>query len=105
MAAVSVTPTSGTGKMTVVRVDVTGLPDTDFGTYNPANHPAEPVWVYYITGSKSGTVYLKSHTFTPAQDGTHSWNSVVLPSSGTWVFTVASTSGDATWASTTFVAS
>lgn len=104
MAAVSVTPLSGTGKMTVVRVDVSGLADTAFDQYNPAARPAEPPIVYYIEGTKSGTRYLKSHTFTPSQSGDHSWNSVVLPSAGEWVFAVATVSGDVTQASTTFTA-
>ena len=105
MAAVSVTPTSGTGKMTVVRVDVSGLADTAFDQYNPAARPAEPAMLYYIEGTKGGVRYLKSHVFTPSQTGDHTWNSVVLPSSGSWVFAVATVSGDVTQASTTFTAS
>jgi hypothetical protein len=104
-AAVSVTPTSGTGEMTVVRVDFTGLADTAFDQYNPAAVPAEPPITYYGLVSKSGTAILKSHTFTPSQDGKHSWFDIVLPSAGTYAFSVATTSGDQTQASTTFVAS
>ena len=105
MAAVSVTPTSGTAKMSVVRIDVSGLADTAFDQYNPAARPAEPPIVYYIEGTKGGTRYLKSHTFTPSADGDHTWNSVVLPETGTWTFAVATVSGDVTQASTTYVAS
>jgi hypothetical protein len=103
--AVAVTPASGRAKVSVLRIDVTGLADTAFDQYNPAAHPAEPQVTYYIEATKDGTRYLKSHVFTPAQDGTHTWNSIVLPSTGTWVFAVATVSGDVTQGSTTFVAS
>lgn len=103
-AAVTVVPTSGTGTVTVVRVDYTGLADTAFDQYNPAARPAEPPITYYGEVSKGGTRYLKSHVFTPSQDGKHSWFDVVLPDDGTYVFAVATTSGDVTQASTTFTA-
>lgn len=102
---ITVTPASGRAKISVLRIDVTGLADTAFDQYNPAARPSEPPVTYYIEATKGGTRYLKSHTFTPAQDGTHSWNSIVLPSTGTWAFAVATVSGDVTQGSVEFVAS
>jgi len=105
MAAITVTPTSGRAKMSVLRIDVTGLDDTDFNTYDAAHVPAEHEIRYYIEATLDGTRYLKSHEFTPSQAGKHTWNSIVVPATGTWTFGICDVADDSTKATTEFVAS
>jgi hypothetical protein len=104
MAAITVTPASGRARMSVLRIDVTGLADTDFSSYDAGTNPAEPEIRYYIEATLGGTRYLKSHEFTPSQAGAHSWNSIVVPEAGTWTFNVATVAG-ASQATVEFVAS
>lgn len=111
MAAITVTPASGRAKMSVLRVDVTAIPVTDTASYDLDNlklyppQTVEDVYTYYIEALLDGTRYLKSHVFTPSEDGKHTWNSIVLPAAGTWTFNINKVVDDTTTATTTFVAS
>ena len=111
-AVVTVTPASGVAKMSVVRVDVTGLASNDAAAYDSTPDPSvalggltEPEIRYYIKGTLDGQDTLRSHEFSPSQDGNHSWNSIVLPAAGTWTFAVCKSADDSVQDDITFVAS
>lgn len=109
---VSVTPTSGVARMSVLRVNVTGLASNDTTAYDSTPDPSvalggltEPELRYYFKAVLAGSETLRSHTFSPSQDGKHEWNSVVIPAAGTWTITVNKVADDSAVGTTSFVAS
>ena len=104
--AITVTPSSGTAVVTTFHVEVSGLDDTDFSTYNASNIPAESALTYYFQFSEGGLIKGRSHVFTPdSSTGKAYWDSVTLPDAGTYTFSVHRASTGATLKSIGVVAS
>ena len=64
--------------MTACHIDMTGLDrytvSGDTATQN----------VYYVLGDAPSGDDIKSHEFTPSEDGKHTWNDVIFPVDGSW---------------------
>jgi len=95
MASIAITPVSGsiTHASTVCRIDVTAAEDNDDTAYNAALYPASPALVYYllIDGSDDDG---KSYAFTPASDGTHTFNNYIFPAAGSYTVRLRDSSDD-----------
>lgn len=97
----TVTPSSGTAVVTTFHVEVAGLDDTDFSSYNASNIPTETALTYYFQFSEGGLIKGRSHTFTPdSSTGKHVWDSITVPDAGSYTFTVHRASTGATLKST-----
>ena len=98
---VTATPTSGVATKTAFRVSVTGLAANDTATYSSGVANSEAEIRYYFEMSEGGTVKGTSHRFTPnPASGGHTWDNIIAPDSGTYVFTVKRVSNGASMGST-----
>src|SRR5258706_13458938 len=93
----TVTPSAGTATKTSHHVEVAGLDDTDFSTYNASNIPTESALTYYFQFSEGGLIKGRSHVFTPdSSTGKGVWDSVMFPDAGTYTVSVHRASTGAT---------
>lgn len=100
--AITVTPSTGTATKTFHHVEVSGLNDTDFSTYNSANIPTETVFTYYFQFSEGGLIKGRSHVFTPdatSGSGKGVWDSVIFPDAGNYTVSIHNASTGVTLAS------
>ena len=94
--AITVTPSTGTAAKTFHHVEVSGLDDTDFSTYDSTPdadstepYRAEVTFKYYFQFSEGGLIKGRSHVFTPdSSTGKGVWDSVMFPDAGTYTVSV-----------------
>lgn len=111
--AITVTPSTGTAATTFHHVEVSGLDDTDFSTYDstPDANSTEPYraevsLTYYFQFSEGGLIKGRSHVFTPdSSTGKAVWDSVMFPDAGTYTVSVHRSTTGATLKSTSVVVS
>lgn len=88
-AALSVRSATGTvvEKLTFAHVQVTGADD---------NTAAGAERRYYILAEAPAGAHdnLRSHVFSPSQDGKHTWDNVLFPVDGSWTLRLRDVSND-----------
>lgn len=97
MASLSITPASGsiTAKSSACRIDVDAATQNDLTAFDADLYPTSPEVRYYILAdAPAGTDDLKSHEFSPDEDGKHSWNGVIFPAAGSWTLRLRNASDD-----------
>lgn len=96
MAAVTVTPASGsiTHLVTAVQVACSAISNNDATAYDADLYPTEPEIDYYFKFALAGQDNLISPVFSTNPDGTAEWNGVILPAAGTWTLTANLVSDD-----------
>lgn len=62
-------------RLTFAHIDVTGAED---------NTAAGAERRYYLKATLAGQDPLRSHVFSPSQDGKHTWDDVMFPAAGSW---------------------
>jgi hypothetical protein len=98
---VTATPSSGVAVKTAFRIDASGLADVDITTYSSGVQNSEDEITYYFEMSEGGTRKGRSHAFAPdSSTGKHSWQNIICPDAGTYVFSVKKTSNNQTMGST-----
>ena len=88
MAAVTVSPTSGTAVKTVFKVTATATPANTSTGYNTANYPASPQVTYRFRARLAGQSDLFSEVFSTGGDQAHTWPNVIFPAAGSWTVTL-----------------
>jgi len=105
MASISIVPASGSiaSVGTFCRVEVTAATQNDNATYSTTTYPQSPEFRYYLTFEKGGDILGKSYVFGVNEDGEHTFNNYVFPSSGSWTVRLsnAATDGSVATASVT----
>lgn len=88
MAAIAVSPTSGTAVKTVFNVNVTATAANTSVGYNASNYPASPQVTYRVRCRATGQPDLFSEFFSTGGDQAHTWPSVIFPAAGSWTVTL-----------------
>jgi len=95
-ASIDIVPASGSVVSTssACRVEVTGADQNDDSAYTTAVYPQSPEMRYYLTFEKSSTILGKSYVFGVNEDGDHTFNNYIFPSSGSWTIRLNDASDD-----------
>lgn len=105
MAAIAITPASGSviAKVSVCRIDVTGVDSNDTTTYDAAAHPTEQAVRYRLLAHKSGQDNLVSPEFVTSAAGKWTWDNLLFRASGTWTIDLIDTRDGSTAATKSVV--
>ena len=94
MTTIAIKPAAPVAVLSACRVDVTNAPVSDTGAYDVDLYPTSPEIRYYLSFEKAGADTGKSQVFSPAHDGSFTFNSYIFPEAGSWVVHLRKVSDD-----------
>jgi hypothetical protein len=94
MTAIAIEPAAPVHVTSACRVDVTDAPVSDTTAYDKDKYPTSPEIRYYLAFERSGSDTGKSQVFSPAADGSFTFNSYIFPDAGSWTVHLRKVSDD-----------